>query len=409
MNTNRYYTRALAGLLVVLLAAPAWAFAQDADTGKTFRQEELDQMLAPIALYPDSLLAQILVASTYPAQVTEADRWVRENGNLKGDALNSALDRMDWDLSVKALVPFPQVLAMMDDKLSWTDRLGEAFLAQQTDVMSTVQKLRARAQAQGNLNSTPQQTVVVKDNDIEIAPTNPEMVYVPAYDPSVIYGSWWYPAYPPYAWAPIFPGGPFITYGLLGFAAGIAVASAWSWGWGSWDWGHGDININVNRNMNINRNHIGGFRTASWHHEMGRRGLSSSRGFGKHDADRMGRPSAASVEKGLHNGTAQSRQAGLHSGHGQTNRNASLGRSHSGNLAHGNNSRGNNNLSRSGNNFTHGNTNFSHANNFSHGNANLGSSGSFAHGGGSFGGSHGGGGFAHGGGGGGGRHCGKHC
>ena len=108
-------------------------------------------MLAPIALYPDSLLGQILVAATYPDQVTEADQWVRQNNNLQGDELNAALDRMDWDLSVKALVPFPQVLSMMSDKMDWTQRLGNAFLARQADVMDTIQRLRAKAYAAGNL------------------------------------------------------------------------------------------------------------------------------------------------------------------------------------------------------------------------------------------------------------------
>jgi hypothetical protein len=409
MNKDACFIRAIVVLLVVLMAAPYGAFAQNTGTSRTFRQEELDQMLAPIALYPDSLLAQMLVAATYPVQVTEADRWVRQNPDLKGDALNSALDRTDWDLSVKALVPFPQVLSMMDDKLSWTENLGEAFLAQQADVMDTVQKLRARAQAQGNLKSTREQTVLVKGDSIEIEPANPEVVYVPYYDPAVIYGSWWYPAYPPYAWYPYFPAGPIITYGLFGFAAGIAVASAWNWGWGHWDWGRRDININVSRNVNINRHDIGRIRTSSWSHEVSQRRLSSSRNFGMRDAGRPGagtRSSAASVEKGLHQhqGTVRSNQAGVGSAHGQANRNATLGRPN-GNLAHGGGT-----IHRNAN-ITHGGAAMTHGNFVSHGGGIARSGGN--HGVASFsrGGGHGGASFAHGGGGGGGRHgCGsRHC
>lgn len=432
MNKNIYFTRSLVGLLVLLLAAPPWVFAQNAGADRTFRQEELDQMLAPVALYPDSLLAQILVAATYPTQVTEADRWVQQNKDLKGDALNNALDRMDWDLSVKALVPFPQVLAMMDDKLSWTENLGEAFLAQQTQVMDTVQKLRARAQAEGNLKSTKEQTVLVKGDSIEIAPTNPEVVYVPYYDPAVIYGTWWYPAYPPYAWYPFFPGGPLITYGLFGFAAGIAVASAWNWGWGHWDWGHHVCNVNVARNININRNHIGTVHTANWNHwsrETGHRSFSSSRSTGMRDTGRLGtwnRPSAASVQKGLHEGTVHSNRAGAGTGHGQANRNANLGKSttkggnHGSNLSHGGNnfSRGGNrfgnantgaphtgNFSKGGNRFGNADTGAPRAGSFSHGGMNMPHGGSLGHGGGfAGGGNHGGAGAAHGGGGGAGRH-----
>ena len=232
---------------------------------RRFQQEELDQMLAPIALYPDSLLGQILVAATYPDQVTEADQWVRQNSNLQGDELNAALDGMDWDLSVKALVPFPQVLSMMSDKMDWTQRMGDAFLAQQEDVMDTIQRLRAKAHAQGNLKSTDQQKVVVRGESIEIEPANPRVVYVPTYNPTVIYGSWWYPAYPPYAYNPYYPhyaydpyytGVGFVTAGLFGFAAGIAVGSVWNSGWGHWDWGRHNVNVNINRTININRNDI---------------------------------------------------------------------------------------------------------------------------------------------------------
>lgn len=261
MNRKTFFTHALIAFLTLLLAAPTATFAQGSGASGTFTQEELDQMIAPIALYPDSLLAQILVAATFPNEVVEADQWVRQNEGLSGDTLNAALDQKDWDLSVKALVPFPKVLDMMSDKLEWTQRLGDAFLAQQNDVMNTVQSLRAKAYAQGNLKSTDRQKVVVKGDSYVIEPVDPQIVYVPVYNPTVVYGSWWYPAYPPYAYNPYYPSyvyDPYytvpglVTAGVFGFAAGIAVGSAWNWGWGHWDWHHHDIYVNSHRDININ-------------------------------------------------------------------------------------------------------------------------------------------------------------
>lgn len=243
----------LACLLVLLLAAPTAVQAQGSGGQKPYTQAQLDQMLAPVALYPDSLLAQVLVAASYPLEVVQAARWLKQNQNLKGEQLNAALDKMTWDLSIKALVPFPQVLSMMNEKLDWTQNLGDAFVAQQSDVMDSVQRLRAKAQAQGNLKSSKEQNVVVKDQTIIIEPVSPTVVYVPSYNPVVVYGAWPYPAYPPY---PYYPYGAVATAGIFGFAAGVAVGAAWSSGWGHWDWGHHDINVNVNRNVNINRNNI---------------------------------------------------------------------------------------------------------------------------------------------------------
>ena len=150
-----------------------------------FRQEELDQILAPIALYPDSLLAQILMAATYPLEVVQADRWVKQNRNLPPEALNDALDRQNWDPSVKALVPFPDVLSMMSERLDWTQRVGDAFLAQEADVMDSIQQLRAKAYAAGNLRSTQQLAVSRQGAIIVIEPANPQVVYVPVYNPVV--------------------------------------------------------------------------------------------------------------------------------------------------------------------------------------------------------------------------------
>ena len=283
MNGKSIFTRTLVGLLTFLLVVPVvprGAFAQEGAPAPTYSKEQLAQMLAPVALYPDSLLAQILVAATYPDQITEADVWLQHNGNLQSDALNSALDQMNWDLSVKALVPFPKVLGMMDEKMTWTRELGDAFLAQQTDVMDTVQMLRARAKAEGNLKSTSQQTVEVRGESIAIEPANPQYIYVPYYDPTVVYGSWWYPAYPPYAYFPYYPGPDYLAYGLFGFAAGIAVGAAWNWGWGNWDWGRRDCNINITRNININRNDIGRVRTANFRSVEGSRRISTARTAG---------------------------------------------------------------------------------------------------------------------------------
>ncbi|MFZ0927859.1 MAG: DUF3300 domain-containing protein, partial [Syntrophobacteraceae bacterium] len=233
MKRNVFLIRALIGSLVVMMV-PYGAFSQDAGTTATFSQQDLDQMLAPIALYPDSLLAQVLIAATYPDQVTEADRWLKASPGLKGDALNNALDGMNWDLSVKALAPFPAVLDMMAKESAWTQRLGEAFLAQQDAVMDSIQKLRQKAQVAGNLKTTTEQKVVVEGESIAIEPANPEVVYVPRYDPAVIYGPWWWPAYPPYAYYPVWPGiaiGGFVGFGFFG---AVAVGPVWGWGWGSW-------------------------------------------------------------------------------------------------------------------------------------------------------------------------------
>src|SRR5512137_620369 len=183
MKLNGSWQRALIGLLVVLMAVPAPVFAQT--NIPVFRQEELDQILAPIALYPDSLLAQILMAATYPLEVVQADRWVKANRNLPPEALNDALDRQRWEPSVKALVPFPDVLSMMSERLEWTQMVGDAFLAQEADVMATVQELRAKAYAAGNLHSNQQVAVSREGTIIVVQPANPQVVYVPVYSPTV--------------------------------------------------------------------------------------------------------------------------------------------------------------------------------------------------------------------------------
>jgi hypothetical protein len=219
-------------------APDAQAPAQDAEAPPYTQQtpEQLQQLVAPIALYPDSLVAQILAASTFPEQVVEADRWAQAHPDLKGDALGQAVDQQPWDPSVKALAAFPSVLGNMDKNLSWTSSLGDAYYNQQPDVMDAVQVMRRRAQASGNLKTTPQQTVTGQGSAIDIEPANPDLVYVPAYDPWLVYGgpimAWpgWYP-YPG-----IWFGGPYVQFGG-GF--GIGFFGGYGWGWGHWgfNWG----------------------------------------------------------------------------------------------------------------------------------------------------------------------------
>ena len=251
MKKKKTWIKALAVFLTLFVGAPQGVIAQSAGEDETFKQEELDQLLAPIALYPDSLLAQIFMASTYPLEVVQAGRWAKANQSLEGDALTDALEKENWDPSVKSLVNFPQVLDMMNEKLEWTQKLGDAFLAQQKDVMDTVQKLRGKAEAEGNLKSNNEQKVVVEKETttIIIEPSNPQVVYVPTYNPTVVYGPWWYPAYPPYYY---YPPGYVAGAALFSFGVGVAVGAAWGYAWGRCNWGRGDVNINVNRNTNIN-------------------------------------------------------------------------------------------------------------------------------------------------------------
>lgn len=234
--------------LILLMAVPPSVFAQDAGGKAVFKQEELDQILAPIALYPDSLLTQVMMASTYPLEIVQADRWAKQNKDMKGDALAKTLEAQPWDPSVKSLVNFPEVLAMMSERLDWTQKLGDAFLAQQKDVMGTIQKLRAKAQAAGNLKTTKEQKVIVEKETIIIEPASPQVIYVPTYNPTVVYGVWAYPAYPPY---PVYP--PGYVAGAA-FVTGVAVGAAWGYAWGHSDWHGGDVDIDVNRNANINNN-----------------------------------------------------------------------------------------------------------------------------------------------------------
>ena len=225
----------LAGIVARSVAEPT---APAAAANESWTPAQLDQLTAPIALYSDPLLGSILAASTYPLEVVQAARWLQDPANaaLTGDALEAALEAQPWDPSVKSLVPIPAVLRLMDSNIDWTEQLGDAFLAQQGDVMDSVQRLRQRAAAQGALRSTPQQTVAADQNAITIEPVSPDVIYVPYYVPAV-YGPWPWPAYPPYEFAA--PPDVFIGGALIGFGIGIGIFEP-LWGGYGWNWpGHG--------------------------------------------------------------------------------------------------------------------------------------------------------------------------
>ena len=242
-NANGHIKRMILMVWCVCMTMPPAAFTEDTDTNQnsapdtsqpntsTMSAEELDQLLAPIALYPDSLLSQALMASTYPLEIVQADRWVKSHPDVSGDQLDSALKEQDWDVSVKSLAFFPSVLGMMSEKLDWTSKVGDAFLGQQQDVMDSVQHLRAKAKETGNLKSTKQENVVLEKETIRIEPADTQVVYVPVYDPVVVYGPWWYPAYPPFAFYPVgyYAAGPGVVF-TAGFVAGPVMFGGFYWG-----------------------------------------------------------------------------------------------------------------------------------------------------------------------------------
>ena len=280
-----------AWLLVLLLAEPPWVIAQGTEgtqESKTFKQEELDQMLAPVALYPDDLLTQLLMASTYPLEIVQAARWTKQNKDLKGDALTQALENQDWDPSVKSLVNFPDVLSKMNENLEWTQKLGDAFLSQQKQVLDTIQNLRKKAQEAGNLKTTEEQKVIVEKETIVIQPANPEVIYAPSYNPAVVYGAWWWPAFPPFPAFFLPPPGMLIGAGMR-FAAG----AAWGYAWGHANWGGGNVNINASRNTNINNN----INRDKYKADMKNKGLGEG-GQGKWNHDASHRKGASYRDQG---------------------------------------------------------------------------------------------------------------
>ena len=275
---------ALFAAVLLLVAAPVRAADPPA-----FTVEQLDQMLAPIALFPDALLAQVLMATTYPKDVAEAANWALANRSLKGDDAVKAVQDKPWDPSVQSLVAFPQVLAMLGEKPEWVRDLGDAFLGQPKEVMDSVQFLRARAKEAGNLSSNEQQIVTVEaappppqtivvtappppTQIITIAPANPQVVFVPIYNPVHVFGPWWHPMFPPF----FFPPPPVWGFGwnpvgtAIWWGVGIGVTYAL---WGGVNWGRRDVNINVNRwnNINVNNRITSNNRNVNWNHNPGNR------------------------------------------------------------------------------------------------------------------------------------------
>jgi Protein of unknown function (DUF3300) len=280
--------------LFALLAALALALAQggaQAQPAYVFSQQELDQMLAPIALYPDALLSQILMASTYPLELAEAARWSKARPGLSGDNAVRAAEGENWDPSVKSLVAFPQVLERMDENLQWTQALGDAFLDQQAQVMDTVQALRRRAEAEGNLRTDDRLRVLDSGSGLMVEQFNPEVAYVPYYDPLVVYGSWWWPAYPPVYWRP-WSG----YYARPGYARGVywgpPIGISAGFFFGAFDWQRRQVRVmQVNNyyyrhSTGVNRAVIANRAPGAWQHEpehrrgIAYRGIEAQRRFG---------------------------------------------------------------------------------------------------------------------------------
>jgi hypothetical protein len=257
---NKYINRVIAlVVMVIVILAPVWAQSQDnteASATQNFTREELAQMLAPIALYPDALLSQVLMASSYPFEVVEADRFLTKNLGLSGDALDNALKEKDWDVSVLSLCYYPKVLSMMTENLNWTARLGDAFVSQQEEVMDTVQELRGKAYAQGNVTTTNEQKVIVEERIIRIETASPDYMYVPVYDPYVIYGPWWYPAYLPF---PIFYPGVAVIGPRIVFSPRVYVGFG-VFGWSAFNWrARNVVFVNIDRTKRFNR-HVNVYR-----------------------------------------------------------------------------------------------------------------------------------------------------
>ncbi len=288
-------------LLLALALMPVAALAQERPA---FLQEQLDQMLAPIALYPDPLLSQVLMASTYPLEVAEAARWSRNRPGLAGDDAVRAAQDEDWDPSVKSLVAFPQVLARMDENPEWTRSLGDAFLDREPQVMDTVQYLRRKAQSAGALRSDERLLVQDSGQTLLLQSADPRIVYVPYYDPFVVYGSWWWPAYPPVRWQP-WPG----YYARPGVRAsffwGAPVGVSVGFFFGNFDWPQRQVRVMrvnnyyyntvvVNRPVNVIGREHDAVRVnrapAAWEHDAAHR-----RGVEYHSAALRQRFGGASV------------------------------------------------------------------------------------------------------------------
>ena len=336
MNTSKSAPANRPGLAAILLVAgvlalPALAAEEQpppagtAPAPKGAPAERLDQLVAPIALYPDPLLMQILMASTYPLEIVQAERWIKERPKLRGEELDKALEAQTWDASVESLTHFPDVLGRMSKNLDWTSELGDVFLAQQADVLDAIQRMRRKANQAGKLESTKQQQVVVEKEVIKIVPADPQIIYVPTYVPQAVYGP---PAYPPpYPAMYAYPPGYVATTSLLSFGAGMAVGAAIS---GGCDWGSHEVNVYNNsgggggggnkNNNNVNIDNSKTFNQANvnkqkWEHNPEhRRGVSyqnqqvSQRYAGKGSQGQQTRDQARGYDRSA-NAAAQTRPA----------------------------------------------------------------------------------------------------
>ena len=321
--------RGVAAGLCCVLAAPGEAllFAQatatqtakpaagDAAPAVKLNGDQLDSLVAPIALYPDPLLSQALVASTYPLELVQAQQWLEKNKALTGDALSTAVEKQSWDPSVQATVVVPDLLKRLTEDITWTHSLGNAFLEQQDDVMDAVQRLRSKAKAAGKLDTTEQQKVETKVVEtktvIEIQPTSTQVVYVPVYSPTVIWGPPLYYPYPPMYYPPYSPGAAWVGFGV-GIMVGIGISGGWGYGCG---WGGGGNNIYINNNNNFHRTN--NIRTGNinagnnWNHNPTHRGgapYSNRSTATKYGGNTRGSGQAASRAGGA--GTASANRAG---------------------------------------------------------------------------------------------------
>ena len=269
----------LPGEATLLAQAPAPADAKTtaapAEAAVKLPPEQLDSLVAPIALYPDPLLAQTLAASTYPLEIIQLHQWLVKNASLKDKALADAVAKQPWDPAVQSMAAFPDAVKRLAEDIQWTTDLGNAFLVQQSDVMDAVQRMRKKAKDNKALASSEQQKVETKVIEtkevIIIEPAKPDVIYVPTYSPTYVYGPPVYP-YPPIYYPPYTPGAAFV-----GFTMGVMIGAAWGGAWGHCGWGHNDININVNnnynRNANINRNtNVNRSGGSSWQHNAQHRG-----------------------------------------------------------------------------------------------------------------------------------------
>jgi uncharacterized protein DUF3300 len=262
-------TRISRNFLIALLAFAAAMPLASGQARAAYSRAEIDQMLAPIALYPDPLLSQLLMAATFPEDVTEAARWSRAHAGVEGDAAVQMVQEYEWDPSVKSLVAFPRVLQRMEENPEWTRKLGDAFIVQEPVVMEAVQDLRRRAQANGQLASDERMRVVEQPGYIAIEPANPQYVYVPYYDPWLAYGTWWWPAYPPFYWRP-WPG--YVAYGP-GFWWGAPIGLSVGFFYGGFDWHRRYAYVNRTDNYYVRRYAAnGGVYPGRWQQNYWQRG-----------------------------------------------------------------------------------------------------------------------------------------